>query len=542
MAAQSNGTSNDYDALIIGAGFSGLYLLDQLREQGFSVRLIEAGTGLGGIWHWNCYPGARVDSPCSIYQFSNERIWRNWNWSELYPGWKEMRAYFEFVDQTLDLSKDIDFGTWVRGGHFDEERHQWELRTEGPEGAGTIRGRFLLACTGFAAKPYVPDIPGLDSFAGISHHTGLWPQEGVDFHGKRVGVLGTGASGVQVIQEAGREAAHLTVFQRTPNLCLPMEQRQLDAAKNDEIREHCARSFELRAGSFAGFDYSPIEENARSASESERQAFYEALWAEGGFKFWLGNYNDMLLDDDANDLAYAFWRDKVRERINDPELAEVMAPTEAPHPFGVKRPCLEQWYYDLFNEDHVDLVNLKKNPIERVTPTGVVVEGQEIPLDVLVVATGFDAVTGGLTQIDLRGGDGRNLAEKWKDGVRTYQGMAISGYPNLMFCYGPQAPTAFCNGPSSAEYQGDFIVACLRHMREQGHTRIEPTPEAEDAWRNEILEVAETTLFPKAQSWYMGANIPGKKRELLMYAGGLPAYLEILEASVAKGYEGYRLG
>ncbi len=541
MATGNGRGSGEYDVLLIGAGFSGLYLLDRLRDEGFSVRLLEAGSGLGGIWHWNCYPGARVDSPCWIYQFSNEKIWQRWEWEELYPGFAEMRRYFQFVDETLDLSKDIQFNTWVRGAEFDESQHQWVVRAEGEAGEQTLRGRFLLACTGFAAKPYVPTLEGLESFAGVRHHTALWPQEGVDFHGKRVGILGTGASGVQVAQEAGREAAQLTIFQRTPNLCLPMGQQRLDRAANEEFRKLCPERFGRRGDSFAGFDYTLVPTPTLEVPASERTAYYQQLWAEGGFRFWLGNYEDMFTDEAANREAYTFWRDKVRARIDDPAVAELLAPTEPPHPFGVKRPCLEQWYYDLFNEDHVELVDVNATPIERVTERGVVAGGREHEFDVLVIATGFDAVTGGLTQIDLRGSDGSTLGEKWADGVSTYQGLANAGYPNFMFCYGPQAPTAFCNGPTSAEFQGDYIVQCLTYMREHGHTRIEPTREAEDAWRATCMEIAGDSLFPMAKSWYMGANIPGKARECLMYAGGLPAYLEALEASASNGYEGYRL-
>jgi cyclohexanone monooxygenase len=398
-----------------------------------------------------------------------------------------------------------------------------------------------MMCTGFAAKAYIPDIEGLDSFRGPCHHTGHWPQQGVDFVGKRVGVLGTGASGIQVSQEAAREAAHLTVFQRTPNLCLPMQQKRLDEADNARIREDCAEWFRSRVDSFGGFEYDIDPRSTFGVSEQERTANYEELWELGGFKYWLGNYEDMLRDEAANRKAYDFWREKVRKRIHDPVVAEKLAPTEPPHPFGVKRPSLEQCYYDIFNEDHVELVDVRETPIECVTPTGLKAGGFEHELDVLVLATGFDAVTGGLTQIDLRGLDGSTLSEKWANGVRTYQGLANAGYPNLMVTYGPQAPTAFCNGPTSAECQGDYIVKCLEYMRERGFTRIDATPEAEEAWRNECLELAEATLFPKANSWYMGANIPGKTREILMYSGGLPMYLQQLADSAADGYKGYAL-
>ncbi len=529
------------DALVVGGGFSGVYLLDRLREEGFDVKLVEAGSGLGGIWHWNCYPGARVDSPCWIYQYSREELWQGWDWSEVYPDYREMRAYFEHVDAKRDLSRDCIFHTRVVGAEFDEATRRWQVHTRGPDGEGTIRPRFFLMCAGFAAKVHIPKIDGLDGFAGPCHHTGLWPQDGVDLVGKRVGVLGTGASGVQVAQEAARVASHLTVFQRTPNLCLPMQQRSLDAEANAAIRRDCPDLFRARLESFGGLEYDLDPKCALDATEDERRAHFESLWELGGFKYWIGNYDDMLRDERANRFAYDFWRDKVRQRIDDPALAEKLAPAEPLHPFGCKRPSLEQWYYEIFNEDHVELVDLRETPIERATPNGLVCDGHEHALDVLVLATGFDAVTGGLTGIDIRGLDGTTLHEKWADGVRTYQGLANAGYPNLLVSYGPQAPTGFCNGPTSAEAQGDHIVECLRYLRDKGLTRIEATPESEAAWRRECLELVEPTLFPKADSWYMGANIPGKKREILMYPGGLPLYREHLAASVARGFSDYEL-
>ncbi len=539
---QSRSEPEVLDVLLVGAGFSGLYLLDHLRDQGFKVRLFEAGAGLGGVWHWNCYPGARVDSPGWIYQFSREELWREWNWSETFPGFEEMRAYFDFVDKKRDLSRDIRFGTWVRAAEFDEEQRHWLVQAEGSDtGTIEVQAKFLLICTGFAAKPYLPSIEGLESFGGEWHHTGLWPQAGVDFSGKRVGIVGTGASGIQLAQEAAREAAHLTIFQRTPNLCLPMQQKKLDEKDNQHLKESYQKFFRKRPESFAGMEYDVNPKSTFEVSAQERNAYYEELWAVGGFQFWLGGYTDMLNNEAANRTAYNFWRDKVRARIKDPVVAEKLAPTEPPHPFGVKRPALEQWFYDIFNDDHVELVDIKKSPIERITSSGLKTQESEHTLDILVMATGFDAVTGGLTNIDIRGTDGATLKDKWATGVRTYQGLANAGFPNMMFSYGPQAPTAFCNGPTSAEYQGEYMVECLTYLRERGLTRIEATPEAEEAWRNQCFELANSTLFPKADSWYMGANIPGKVRELLMYPGGLPLYLQELRESAAKGYAGYVL-
>ena len=535
-------TDEMLDVLIVGAGFSGLYLLDRLREEGFKVHLVEAGAGIGGIWHWNCYPGARVDTTCNIYQFSRESLWREWDWSERFPGFEEMRAYFEFVDQKLDLSRDVSFETRVRAAHFDEQGRAWVVAADSATtGATELNAYYLLICTGFGSIPYTPPFDGLASFAGQCHHTALWPQAGLDFSGQRVGVIGTGASGVQVAQEAARQARQLTVFQRTPNLCLPMQQQQLDGPANQRLRETYVETFAMRAQSFAGTDFNFDPRSAFDVSAQERNALYEKLWAKGGFWFWLASFQDLLIDEAANRTAYDFWRAKVRSRIHDAAIAEQLAPTEPPHPFGTKRPSLEQWYYDIFNEDHVSLVDLKTSPIVRVTPRGIVTGEDEHELDILVMATGFDAVTGGLTKIDIRGSDGTSLAEKWADGVRTYQGLANSGFPNLLVSYGPQAPTAFCNGPTSAEFQGDYIAECLSYMRKHGLSRIEATVEAEQDWRQQCLELVKPTLFPKADSWYMGGNIPGKRREILMYPGGVPMYMEALRTSAANGYEGFVL-
>ncbi len=535
-------SDNNFDVLIVGAGFSGLYLLDQLREQGFNVHLVEAGGGVGGIWHWNCYPGARVDTVCNIYQFSREDLWREWEWSERFPGYAEMREYFEFVDRKLDLSRDITFDTRVRRARFDEQAKAWTVETDSAESnMANVKANYLLICTGFGSIPYTPPFDGLDSFNGECHHTGLWPQSGLDFSGQRVGVIGTGASGVQVAQEASRVASELTVFQRTPNLCLPMQQQQLDTAANERMRSSYGESFARRAQCFAGSDFDFDPRSALDVSPEERNALYESLWEKGGFWFWLATFSDVLSNEAANRTAYDFWRDKVRARITDASVAQILAPTEPPHPFGTKRPSLEQWYYDMFNDDHVRLVDMKQSPIVKVTPRGVTTTDGEFELDILILATGYDAVTGGLTKIDIRGIDGTSIADKWANGVLTYQGLASAGFPNLLFGYGPQSPSGFCNGPTSAEFQGDHIVECLAYMREQGLSRIEATPEAEEAWRKECMDLVEPTLFPQADSWYMGANIPGKQREILMYTGGIPMYMATIGESAANGYAGYTL-
>ncbi|MFU8815066.1 MAG: flavin-containing monooxygenase [Pseudomonadales bacterium] len=527
------------DALIIGAGFHGLYQLHRLRELGFAVRIFEAGAELGGIWYWNCYPGARVDSHVPNYEFSLETLWRDWNWSERFPSWQELRRYFQHVDQKLQLSRDVRFNTRVTAARFDADRDQWLV--ESADGRLT-RARFVIACTGFAAKAYVPDFPGLSRFGGPCHHTAHWPQQGLDMTGKRVGVIGTGASGVQVIQEAAKVAAQVTVFQRTPMLALPMQQRQLDEPTQRLMKRDYPEVFRQRAASQSS--YSDIVADPRSAlavSAEERNAVFEAAWREGGFHFWAGTFSDVLSDHDANLLAYEFWRDKTRDRIRDRATADKLAPMQPPHPFGAKRPSLEQGYYEAFNQHNVTLVDVRERPIEAVTTSGVRSGGEGHELDILVVATGFDAGTGGLTAIDIRGTTGSTLAETWAGGVTTHLGMAVPGFPNLLMLYGPQSPCAFCNGPTCAELQGDWVVDCLTHLRAAGRTRITATPAAADAWNRHMDDVAARSLLPLADSWYMGANIPGKRRQMLFHPG-VQEYMSLCNASAASGYAGFDLG
>lgn len=535
----SDSTVEELDVLVIGAGFAGIYQLHRLRGLGHSVKVFEAGSALGGIWYWNCYPGARVDTEGPIYQFAYQDLWKEWEYKELYPAWTEVREYFAYVDDKLDISKDVRFNTRVESAEFDTERNQWIVQSSD---GSTTRCTYLVPCLGFASKPYLPTIPGLASYRGISHHTGLWPQDGVDFTGKRVAVIGTGASGVQVIQEAARDAADVTVLQRTPNLAIPMGQRMLTPEDQAAIKAELPERFASRAGTFAGFDYDFKPLNAVDLTDEERTAGYEELWQKGGFRFWLAIFQDTLFDQKSNDYAYAFWGDKVRARIKDPVLAEKLAPTEALHPFGVKRPSLEQNYYEVYNQDNVHLVDLNETPIESVTERGIrTADGTEREFDVIVLATGFDSVSGGLTRLDIRGTDGTLLRDKWASGISAHLGIATAGFPNLLFVYGPQSPSGFCNGPTCAEIQGEMIVETVDHLLRNGHRRIESTPEADQEWSEHVAELVAPTLFTKAKSWYMGANIPGKAIQSLNYPGGLPLYREKYAESKANGYSGFRI-
>ncbi len=531
-----DGAVTTFDAVVVGAGFNGLYQLHRLREEGFSVRLVEASSGLGGVWWSNRYPGARVDSHVPNYEYSLEPIWRDWTWTERFPGRDELVAYFEHVDRVLDLRRDIDLDTRIARATFDAATDRWALETDDGR---AYQARYLMMCTGFGSRPYIPDLPGLDDFGGACHHTAAWPEGGVELAGHRVGVIGTGASGVQVVQEAARDAAHLVVFQRSPVMAIPMEQRRLDRADQEAAKANYRELFERRngpPGSFADIDR--LNVRALDVTPEERHRIFEEAWAKGGFHFWVGTFKDILTDPDANRAAYDFWRDKVRARVADPRVGELLAPTEPPYPFGTKRPSLEQHYYECFNQPNVELVDLTTTPIDTITADGVRTATDDHRLDVLVLATGFDANTGGLTAIDIRGVDDRSLAETWSDGVDTHLGVAVAGFPNLLLLYGPQSSTAFCNGPVCAEIQGDWVVDLVSRMRDDGHTRVDSLPEMGPRWTAHLATIAEGTLFGQADSWYMGANVPGKRRQLLNYPNS-DAYLDHLRACAAADYDGF---
>lgn len=542
-AIDANGNSTldaeQFDVLIIGAGFAGLYQLDSLRRRGFKVQLIEAGADVGGVWYWNSYPGARLDSEGAVYQFSREDLWKDWDFSERFPGRDEVYAYFKYVDKKLDLSRDIRFNTRVTKCLFDSVTNTWSVETDT---GSSLRANFMVMCTGFASKPYIPELKGIESFAGECHHTGLWPKDGIDFGGKSVAVIGTGASGVQVIQEISPIVKDLTVFQRTPNTAFPMGQQQFDgAAKLDVKKQQAAGRFQAVAESHGGVDVVPLGDSALAVSESERKAVFEQRWSEGGFGFWLGTFADVMQNAEANAMAYAFWRDKVRARVKDPAMQDKLAPMKSIHPIGTKRPSLEQRYYEVYNQPNVRLVDVRADPIVEITPMGLRTTGSAYEFDILVLATGYDGVTGGLTSIDIRGTDDQLLRDKWKFGAKAYLGFGIHGFPNMFVIYGPQSPSSFCNGPTCAEIQGAWVVDCLEDMRARGYERIEATEEAQDSWAQHATDVAMETLFVHADSWWMGANIPGKARQLLSYAGGQPAYFEKCRDVAANGYEGFTL-
>ncbi len=523
-----------YEVVIVGAGFNGLYQLERLRDAGWSVRLVEAGDGLGGVWHHNRYPGARVDCHVPNYEYSMPEIWRDWYWTERFPGRDELVAYFDHVDAVWNLSPDIDLSTRITSAHFDDDDRLWRLGTDDDR---SYECRWLVMATGFGSAPYVPDLPGLDSFAGPAHHTARWP-EGLSLEGQRVGIIGTGASGVQVAQEAAAVAAELTIFQRTPVFALPMQQRRLTVEEQDVAKRTYPEEFERRntpPGSFNDVHRDP--RSALEVSDEDLRAVHDDRYEKGGFHPWFP-FADTVSDEAANRLSYDYWRDRTRARIADPALHESLAPTDPPYPYGTKRPSLEQGYYEIFNQPNVHLVDLKQHPLEEITPTGVTTTAGHVEADVLVLATGFDANTGGFTQMDFRGPDGTTIGEAWADGVDTHLGVAAPGFPNMVMLYGPQSAASFCNGPVCAELQGDWVIELLDHLRAEGITRFDSDLEHAQRWSEVMAMWAERTLFGKANSWYMGANIPGKRRQLL----NLPSsdgYLEALANCADAGYDGF---
>jgi|UniRef100_A0A0B7KBS1 cation diffusion facilitator CzcD-associated flavoprotein CzcO len=501
-------TGIEYDAIIVGSGFGGCYVLDKLRTAGLTCLVIDDAADLGGVWYWNCYRGARVDTPVPLYEFSNPALWKDWTWSEKYPGRDELRRYFDHVEAKLNLKKDILFSTRVVAADFVEAGNYWNVLDNG----GVNRSaRYFILCTGFAAKPFIPNVDGAETFAGISCHTSKWPQGGIDFRNKRVGIVGNGSSGLQVIQDVAPEVDHLTVFQRSPTYALPMRQTPLQ--DRDQVKTEYEEIFELRRKMFAGLVTEFNPQSAVQVSAEEREAFFEDIWTQGGLSFWLATYQDVIRHTEANKYAYEFWRKKTLPRIKKPELAELLAPEKPPYYFGTKRATLEQRYYEVYNSENVDLIDAKKNPIVKIVPDGVITkDGKLRELDVLIFATGFDSVTGGILSIDIKGVDGLSLQQKWKDGTYTHLGMMTSGFPNMMFLYGPQGPTSFCNGPTCAEVQGDWIAKTIIHLRDLDRQRIDATTEAEQEWRALVNQIGDMTLLPQTTSEYMGTNIPGKPK------------------------------
>lgn len=510
------------DALIVGAGFGGIFCLHEMRKLGLNAVIFEAGNDIGGTWRWNCYPGAGVDSEVPEYMYSIPETWKDWVWSTNYPSYDELRSYFDHVDNVLQIKKDCAFNSVVIDARFDTNEGQWHIKTADGRSA---YARYFIVATGFAAKRYIPEWPGFERFKGIVHHSSFWPEEHIDVVGKRCAVIGTGASGVQVTQAWGPQAGSLKVFQRTPNLALPMLKRDLTVEEQRESKKIYPELFSLREKCFGGFLYTFDEKDTFDDNDDERQAFFESLWEGGGFRFWLANYKDYLFDAKSNRLVYDFWCKKVREQIEDPKQRDILAPLEPPHHFGVKRPSLQRNYFEQFNRPGVEAIDIQSNPIVGFTENGIQLEdGTVHELDVICIATGFDIATGGMTNMGLHGVHGTALEDEWKSGAYTYLGTTVSGYPNMFHLYGPQGPTLFSNGPTTVEIQGRWIAHAIKQMERQGIKYIDPTLEAAQKWKKRINHLSDITLFPTTKSTYMGGSVPGKIFEQVNYAGGEPAY------------------
>ncbi|HZU91772.1 MAG TPA: NAD(P)/FAD-dependent oxidoreductase [Stellaceae bacterium] len=533
------GETRSFDALIVGAGFSGLYQLLSLRDRlGLKVRLLEAGDGVGGTWYWNRYPGARCDSESHsyAYYFSDELL-QEWTWSERYPEQPEVLRYLNYVADRFDLRRDIRFGARVTAARYDDAANRWQVTTASGE---RYDAAFLITAVGCLSAANIPDIPGLDRFAGAWYHTGQWPHRGVDFTGKRVGMIGTGSTGIQAAPVIAQTAAHLTVFQRTANYSIPARNAPLTPEFKRWAKEHAADIRSVMHATPNGHPFAISERSAHDVTQEERERIYEAAWRKGGLQFRAA-FGDLLTDKAANDTAAAFIRQKIREIVEDPATAAKLADID--HPFATKRPPIDTGYFETFNRDNVALVDVRATPIECITRDGIRTrDGAEYPLDIIVFATGFDAMTGPLLRMNISGRHGLPLREAWRAGPRTYLGLQIAGFPNLFTITGPGSPSVLCNMPVAIEQHVEWITACLAHMRAHGFTRIEATQEAVDRWVAHVNDAADATLLPQAKhSWYLGANVPGKPRVFMPYAGGMARYREICAHTARREYEGFAL-
>jgi len=534
----------EYDVVVVGAGFAGMYMLHRARGIGLSVRVFEAGDGVGGTWYWNRYPGARcdVESMEYSYQFSDE-LQQEWEWTERYATQPEILTYANHVADRFDLRRDIQFDTRVLSATYDDSTGRWTIRTDNSSDGSTrepgeVSAQYLIMATGCLSSARIPDFAGLDSFEGETYHTGRWPHEGVDFGGKRVAVIGTGSSGIQSIPIIAEQARRLVVFQRTASYSVPAYNAPLAEEEKRKIKENYAafRAQNSLMPTAIGSRLPVPEVSALEVDPEERERVYEERWEQGGLPF-LGAFIDLLIDKKANDTAAEFVRAKIREIVNDPEVADRLTPTTV---IGCKRLCVDTGYFATFNRDNVELVDVSSEPIAEITRHGLRVGNREFEFDCIVFATGFDAMTGALLSIDIRGRDGRTLQAAWAEGPRTYLGLNSVGFPNFFTISGPGSPSVLTNMIVSIEQHVNWITDCIAYLRENGHRRIEATLEAQDAWVDFVNMVADFTLFPSCNSWYLGANVPGKPR-VFMPLLGFPTYAAKCDDVAAKGYEGFVL-
>ena len=534
--SQPAGPPRRLDAVVVGAGFAGLYALHRLRGMGLAVRVFEAGAGIGGTWYWNRYPGARCDVESMDYSYSfSDELQQEWRWTERYASQPEILKYIDHVADRFDLRRDIQLSTRVTSAVFDEAVGRWTVETDRGD---RVSAQFCIMATGCLSSAQVPRIEGLERFQGRWYHTGHWPHEGVDFTGQQVGVIGTGSSAIQSVPIIAGQAAHLFVFQRTPNFSVPAQNAPLDPEYERRIKADYA-DFRRRAReSRVGFVVEAEDRSALEVSPDERARKYEAHWRRGGLGF-SATFADLLTSPAANDTAAEFFRGKIRAIVHDPAVAELLSPDD--YPVGTKRLCVDTGYYATFNRPNVTLVDIRRAPIEAILPDGLRTRAASYRLDSLVFATGFDAMTGALLAVDIRGRAGQSLRQTWAAGPRTYLGLAVAGFPNLFAITGPGSPSVLSNMIVSIEQHVDWIVACVAYLRAHGHGCIEATAEAQEAWVAHVNEVGHATLYPRANSWYMGANVPGKPRLFMPYIGGVGAYRQICDDVAARGYRGFTL-
>lgn len=525
------------DALIIGAGFSGIYMTYKLREEGFTVRTLEKAAGVGGVWYFSRYPGARCDSDSFYYNFIfSEELYKKWSWSARFAGQEEILSYLNFVADELDVKKEMQFNTEVKSAVWDEKEMKWCITTRQGE---ELTATYLISGVGCLSTSTIPSFVGCESFAGESFHTGAWPHSPVDLKGKRVGVIGTGSSGVQSIPIIAKEAEHVYVFQRTPQYSVPARNRQFTEEEINQFKEEFQEAREIMITSPTGLPLSKSEKSVKETPQEERNAIFEDAWEKGGMI--LNNaFYDITIDPKSNELVSEFIRSKIREKVNKPDIVEDLLPN---YYYATKRPILDTHYWEVFNEDHVTLVNLREQPIERITKNGIKTTGGDYDLDIIVYATGYDAMTGTLLKLDIQGRDGLTLKEKWDNGARvdTYLGLGIAGFPNFFTITGPQSPSVLTNVPTAIEQHVEWISDCLLYLRENNVKTIEPKIAAEKEWSKQCTELADSTLFTKTDSWYTGANIEGKARGFLIYLGGLDNYRLICNDIAKNDYKGFEL-
>lgn len=537
-----------FDAIVIGAGFTGMYQLYKLREMGLSVKGYDIAGDVGGTWYWNRYPGCRVDTQSHVYCYAfSKEILNEWNWSEQFAGQPEVLRYLQFAAEKMDVRKEYQFNTRVLKAVYNESSNVWKIELD--DGSSAI-AKYLISATGPLSVPQMPAYEGLDSFKGDSYHSYYWPRdpEGttggkkVDYRGKRVGVIGTGSTGVQIITEVAKTAGELVVFQRSPNWCTPLRNSPMDAGKMSEIKANYEKILAYCKSTRSAFPYQFNGKSALEVSAEERERILEEAYNTPGYAMWFGNFYDVFTDKEANALISDFVAKKIRQRIKDPKIAEKMIPKN--HGFGTKRVPMDSGYYEVYNQDNVRLVDIRETPIEHITPKGVKTSNSEYELDVLIYATGFDAVTGALDRMEIVGKGGRTLKETWSEGPLTYLGVQIAGFPNFFTLVAAHNGASFCNIPLCSQMQVEWLDRMLRYMRERNLDYVEPTPEAEDKWTEEINKLIKKTLFGDVDSWFLGVNtnVQGKQqRRPLVYAGGSVRYQETCEAVAASGYEGFVL-